>query len=232
MSANKTTSTYWKTRLKTLPTKCNDDVQTATLYIRIQLGGKREYLPVGTLDKTIGAERAKEIYLPVLAGKTEEAKSKYGVRKLVVKKELIAVGDYLEIVKERGDLLASTYENYVHCLKIILAEILEIPKTKARFSYRNGKSSKWAKQIFETPLAEIVKDKVSSWRSARIKAAGANPLKILSATRTANSYILTIESHTNHPCVYLARLRRKTPCYTKKLANLATGILFYLLNKS
>jgi len=57
------------------------------------LGGKREYLPVGTLDKTIVAERAKEIYLLMLAGKTEEAKSKYGVRKLAEKKELITVGD-------------------------------------------------------------------------------------------------------------------------------------------
>ena len=32
--------------------------------------------------------------------------------------------------------------------------------------------------------------------------------------------------------VYLARLRRKTHCYTKKLANLAASILFYLLRKS
>jgi len=32
--------------------------------------------------------------------------------------------------------------------------------------------------------------------------------------------------------VYLARLRRKTHCYTKKLANLAASILFYLLKKS
>ena len=48
---------------------------------------------MGTLDKTIVAERAKEIYLLMLAGKTEEAKSKYGVRKLAEKKELITVGD-------------------------------------------------------------------------------------------------------------------------------------------
>ena len=41
MSANKTTSTYWKTRLKTLPTKSDDDIQTATLYIRVQLGGSQ-----------------------------------------------------------------------------------------------------------------------------------------------------------------------------------------------
>ena len=62
MSANKSTSSYWKKRLLQLPTKARDDTPTATLYIRVQFAGKREYLPLGTLDKTIGAERAKDVY--------------------------------------------------------------------------------------------------------------------------------------------------------------------------
>ena len=45
------------------------------------------------------------------------------------------------------------------------------------------------------------------------------------------AHTFTIESHHNRLRVYLARLRRKTHCYTKKLANLAASILFYLLNK-
>ncbi len=76
MSGNKLTSSYWKKRLVQLPTKAGDDKQTATLYIRAQFGGKREYLPVGTLDKTVGAERAKDVYLHLLAGKIDEAKTK------------------------------------------------------------------------------------------------------------------------------------------------------------
>ena len=46
------------------------------------------------------------------------------------------------------------------------------------------------------------------------------------------AHTFTIESHNNRLRVYLARLRRKTHCYTKKLANLAASILFYLLKKS
>lgn len=45
------------------------------------------------------------------------------------------------------------------------------------------------------------------------------------------AHTFTIESHNNRLRVYLARLRRKTHCYTKKLANLAASILFYLLKK-
>jgi len=45
------------------------------------------------------------------------------------------------------------------------------------------------------------------------------------------AHTFTIESHNNRIRVYLARLRRKTHCYSKKLANLAASILFYLLNK-
>lgn len=172
-----------------LPTKAGDDTQTATLYIRVQFAGKREYLPLGTLDKTIGAERAKDVYLLFLAGKIDEAKTKFAVRKTPEKKNLVTVGDYLVIVEQRGDLLKATYTNYVHCLKLILSEILAISKSKARFSYRDGRQAKWEKQIFDMALADISKDKVSAWRSARIKAAGDNPVKALSATRTANSYI-------------------------------------------
>ena len=43
--------------------------------------------------------------------------------------------------------------------------------------------------------------------------------------------IFTIESHNNRLRVYLACLRRKTHCHTKKLANLAASILLYLLKK-
>jgi IS1 family transposase len=46
------------------------------------------------------------------------------------------------------------------------------------------------------------------------------------------AHTFTIESHYNRLRVYLARRRRKTHCYTKKLANLAASILFYLLKKS
>ena len=45
------------------------------------------------------------------------------------------------------------------------------------------------------------------------------------------AHTFTIESHNNRLRVYLARRRRKTHCYTKKLANLAASILFYLLKK-
>jgi len=45
------------------------------------------------------------------------------------------------------------------------------------------------------------------------------------------AHTFTIESHNNRLRVYLARLRRKTHCYTKKLANLAASILLYLLTK-
>jgi IS1 family transposase len=46
------------------------------------------------------------------------------------------------------------------------------------------------------------------------------------------AYTFTIESHNNCPRCYLARLRRKTHCYTKKLVNLAASILLYLLKKT
>ena len=46
------------------------------------------------------------------------------------------------------------------------------------------------------------------------------------------AHTFTIESHNNRIRVYLARLRRKTHCSSKKLANLAASILFYLLCKS
>jgi IS1 family transposase len=49
--------------------------------------------------------------------------------------------------------------------------------------------------------------------------------------RQGKAHTFTIESHNHRIRVYLARLRRKTHCYTKKLANLAASILLYLLKK-
>ena len=40
---------------------------------------------------------------------------------------------------------------------------------------------------------------------------------------------VTIESCNNRIRVYLARLRRKTHCYSKSLTNLTASILLYLL---
>ena len=45
------------------------------------------------------------------------------------------------------------------------------------------------------------------------------------------AHTFTIESWNNRIRVYLARLRRKTHCYSKSLKNLAASILFYLLRK-
>ena len=45
------------------------------------------------------------------------------------------------------------------------------------------------------------------------------------------AHTFTIESHNNRRRVSLARLRRKTHCDTKKLANLSASILLYLLKK-
>jgi IS1 family transposase len=44
------------------------------------------------------------------------------------------------------------------------------------------------------------------------------------------AHTFPIESHNNRLRCCLARLRRKTHCYTKKLANLAASILFYIIN--
>jgi insertion element IS1 protein InsB len=43
------------------------------------------------------------------------------------------------------------------------------------------------------------------------------------------AHTFTIESCNNRIRVYLARLRRKTHCYSKSLKNLAASILLYLL---
>ena len=45
------------------------------------------------------------------------------------------------------------------------------------------------------------------------------------------AHTFTIESCNHRLRVYLARLRRKTHCYRKSLANLAASILLYLIRK-
>ncbi|MDR0353293.1 MAG: hypothetical protein LBI02_08090 [Opitutaceae bacterium] len=46
------------------------------------------------------------------------------------------------------------------------------------------------------------------------------------------AHTFTLESHNNRLRCYLARLRRKPHCYTKKLANLTASILCYLLKNN
>jgi insertion element IS1 protein InsB len=46
------------------------------------------------------------------------------------------------------------------------------------------------------------------------------------------AHTFTIESQNNRIRVYLARLRRKTHCYSKSLKNLTASILLYLLRKT
>ena len=49
--------------------------------------------------------------------------------------------------------------------------------------------------------------------------------------RQGKAYTFTIESWNNRIRIYLARLRRKTHCYSKSTKNLAASILLFLLRK-
>lgn len=191
-SLSRTHADYWKLRLfRRSYSQEGQQREINDLYIRLQHGGRREFLPLGTINQDAAAVKAKDMDRSLKENGWDKMLAKFypdadGQAKLDV-----SVGDYLAAVDATRRLRARTFLNYRNCLRTIVAESfgVRLKKGENKFDYRAGGNEAWTQRIDEIRLERLTPDRVNRWKRERVASVGHGPAAIASARRTVNSYI-------------------------------------------
>jgi integrase len=188
----RTHADYWKPRLfrreylhKGQEREVND------FYVRIQHGGRREFFPLHTTNRDVGAIKARDIFLTVKGAGWDAAITKFKPDAAGKPKLDVTIGDYLAAVKGTRRLRARTFLNYRNCLRTIVAESfgIRLKRGENKYDYRTGGNAAWSQRIEEIRLERLTPDVLNRWKRNRVASAGHAPAALASARRTINSYI-------------------------------------------
>src|SRR5262245_14232422 len=188
----RTHADYWKSRLfRRSYSQKGERREVNDLYVRIQYGGRREFLPLSTTNQDAAARKAASLYTSIVAKGWDAALADAYKDSESSPKLDVSVGDYLAAVDATRRLRARTFLNYRNCLRTIVAESFGIRPKKGenKFDYRTGGNQSWTQRIDEIRLERLTPDRVNRWKRERVADAGHAPAAIASARRTVNSYI-------------------------------------------
>jgi len=187
----KTHVNFWRTRLRR---QRYGSKQTGTyrelpaFYVRIYHQGRGHAFSLHTLNETVAATQARDIYLGLVREGWEAV-----LRRFRSAPEQAAqnpmVGQFLAEVSAKAGLRPRTFRNYSNCFRTIVAEVFKIRAEGSKFDYRGEGNARWRARIDAVKLSRITPARVQAWKVARLKAAGESPAVQRSAKRTINSYI-------------------------------------------
>lgn len=151
----KTDVRYWEAKLfHDAYTRAGERVRQAFWSVRLQHAGRRETLPLGTVNKTAARAKARDIFLCLKGGGWEAALKVY---KPEAAKPVISdatVGDLLREVAAIGGLKPKTFADYAKSLRKIAADIRGIKGGTDKFNPHTGGRRKWLEKVEAVPLAE------------------------------------------------------------------------------
>ena len=193
----RTHADYWKSRLfRRSYEQKGEQREVNDLYIRLQHGGRREFLPLGTTNKDTAAVKAKAMDRTLKESGWDTMLAKYYPDSECTPKLDLTVGDYLSAVRDLNCLKVRTYTNYANCLRTVVAEALGVKPDRgtSKFDYRSdddGQSgnARWLAKIDGCRLEHLTPERVTDWKRQRIARAGNSPAAQASAKRTVGTYI-------------------------------------------
>jgi integrase len=172
----KTDVRYWRERVfKSISVRNGKRVQGEHFAVKLQYLGKRMTLGLATANREEAAQRARRMYLDLVAGGWELLLEKHRPKPPEPeKKEGLTFGEYIALVRSRNLIAARTLDSYVPRLRRIIAEIKGIKSSRKRFGVRSGKA--WRDQVDAVPLDSITPDDVRRWKTRSIDKAKNNAI--------------------------------------------------------
>jgi integrase len=152
---------------------------------KIQHAGRRETFGLNTANRSTAGEKAKKIYLSLLAGGWEATLAVYKPK--AAKKFVVTIGDFLGEVKVRAAGHPKTIEGYCRCFRSIVADIFGIDGGTTKYDYRTGGRAKWIANIEAVKLADVTPQRVQEWKLRFLRRAGSDPTKQRAAKISVNS---------------------------------------------
>lgn len=209
----KTDVRYWR---QALTRTAWEGGEAKTFSIQVQHLGRRVRFPLRQSGEFAAAERAKEIYLYLLANGWEATLAKFKPE-AVKKKKAPTVGEFLAAAQAVANVAPGTFNTYAVKFRGIVAGVVGITSAKVeraamntetgkpvisrktgkakvrkvdpRFDHTHGGAAAWRAKVEAVSLDRVTPEKVQRWVSSRLQAVASNPAK-LAATRTTLNSIL------------------------------------------
>ena len=162
--------------------------------VKVQYGGRRETIPLGTANKAAAANKAKELYLCLQSSGWDEALLKFKPKSRWSNSAITTVGDFLRAVEAVWSGNPKTISDYARAFRKIVGDYFEIEGGRSKFDYRSGGRDAWVKKVERIKLREVTPDKVQKWKVNFLKRAGSNPIKKRAASISVNSLLRQAKS--------------------------------------
>jgi integrase len=162
-------------------------------YVKLQFKGRREAFPLQTNNLDEAADKAKSIYLTLVASGWEGALQEHKPRMLKETAAVNTVGEVIAAGINRSDVKKRTLADYARTLRQIVAGTLGMGSCAA---LRNLKEQqKWIDAVDATPLHKLKPEAIDAWRQRLLAAANSGgPVAIRHAKNTVNSMLRKAKS--------------------------------------
>jgi integrase len=164
---------YWRTRVHLPRYTMAGTSKTSRHYaLRISWQGKRLNWSLGTGNKEVAAQKAKDVYLSLVRHGYEETAKEFRPPKSASPGDTpVTLGQFLERVSAINTFKLRTFVHYRRCLRRLYAEVTKLEHMKSKFSGR-ADHREWTDKVDSIPLDTLTPAKVREWQVNALKRIG------------------------------------------------------------
>ena len=159
---------YWRSKVyfpKYTTTTDGTGAKSKHYALRTSWQGKRINWSLGTGNKEVAAQKARDIYLSLSRYGYEETRKKYRPEATATS---VTVGHFLERVEHTNTFKPNTFKQYRRGLRRLSAYVAGIPRSPSKFSHYQD-HDEWVAKIDSIPLAFLTAEKVQGWKVQALK---------------------------------------------------------------
>jgi len=156
-------------------------------YAQIQHGGRREKVGLGSNNKEDASRRAARFYSALRSKGWDETLKAFFPDRYAAPKNLLTVGDLIELVRPLAAVRPRTFEIYAYAFRKIAREATSTKDTDHRRF--DPKSLVWRRESDGIHLAKLTPEAVAKWKATVVAEAGKDPVQQTRARRNVNSFI-------------------------------------------
>jgi integrase len=204
--APKTATAYWLKKVK-------KPAGSALFGIQIAYRSHRHRFPLETANAEAAAEKARNIYLSLVANGWESTLAQFKPRAAPKPARAATIGEWIHAVRVSADYRQSTFTNYANSIRQIAADMAGIGNQPAleengqpkrdrnrrvillsRFNVQSGGHAAWAAKVDALPLTMLTPAAIQAWKLEYINRAGTAPDARQRASNTAASRLRSARS--------------------------------------
>lgn len=190
-SLPKTHVGFWRPRVERRTYEHNGQTLEVPEYsVRMEFGGIRKRLTLGTALKEEAATKARDIYLSLVAKGWSATLAELSPKAAVVamRNEIgPTVGEFIAEVERTSSLKPKTLRRYAQYFRMLAAQIQGVKADASRYDYHGGGLSRWRERVDAIPLTAVTPAAVADWKIAYLKRAGSDPRRKLEVNRSFNA---------------------------------------------